>query len=204
MFDSRPRRRSARALTRREPHAEARADRSAPLQRHRQRVLRRDPARARGCRRWRSRSKLDATTSRSGSSTATRRRSHDVDRPPARARRATSSRRRSPRFATEMAVHGRYGKPCPRLRRAGSAHPLRRQRDQLLRALPDRRQAPRRPRAVAAAEGRLAADARGARSADARAAKRDVSPVDFGAFDPGRDSLDGMTSLLHRAYRPLA
>ena len=44
----------------------------------------------------------------------------------------------------------------PGLRHAGAADRLRRQRVQLLRALPDRRPAARRPLAVAAAEGRLA------------------------------------------------
>ena len=42
----------------------------------------------------------------------------------------------------------------PGVRRAGAAHRLRRERVQLLRALPDRRAHPRRPRAVAAAQGR--------------------------------------------------
>jgi formamidopyrimidine-DNA glycosylase len=44
----------------------------------------------------------------------------------------------------------------PRLRRAGAAHRPRRQRDPLLRALPDQRQGARRPRPVAAAQGQLA------------------------------------------------
>src|SRR5205823_3409371 len=46
------------------------------------------------------------------------------------------------------------------LRRAGAAHRLRRERDQLLRALPDGRRAARRPVAVAAAEERLAPEPR--------------------------------------------
>src|SRR5262249_42282653 len=45
----------------------------------------------------------------------------------------------------------------PRVRSAGPAHRLRRERNQLLRALPDRRTDPRRPRAVAIAEEELAA-----------------------------------------------
>ncbi len=43
------------------------------------------------------------------------------------------------------------------VRLAGAAHRLRRQRDQLLRPLPDRRQDPRRSRAIAAAQEKLAA-----------------------------------------------
>src|SRR5262249_19779903 len=49
----------------------------------------------------------------------------------------------------------------PGVRRAGPAHRVRRQRDELLRALPDRRPAAGGSRAVAAAQGRLAEDARG-------------------------------------------
>jgi formamidopyrimidine-DNA glycosylase len=48
----------------------------------------------------------------------------------------------------------------PRLRCAGAAHRPRRERDELLRALPDRRPAARRPRAVAPAEGELAEEHR--------------------------------------------
>jgi formamidopyrimidine-DNA glycosylase len=50
------------------------------------------------------------------------------------------------RVPPAMAVHGRYGQPCPVCGSAGAAHRARRQRDELLRALPDRRQAARRPR----------------------------------------------------------
>ena len=65
-------------------------------------------------------------------------------------------------FRDEMAVHGRFKQPCPV---CGS--PVQRivyadERVQLLRDVPDRRPAARRPVAVAAAEGRLAAvDRRG-------------------------------------------
>jgi len=52
----------------------------------------------------------------------------------------------------------------PGMRSAGAAHPLRRQRDQLLRALPDRRPAAGRSRAVAPAEAGLAAQHRRARA----------------------------------------
>src|SRR5437773_2613529 len=49
------------------------------------------------------------------------------------------------------------------VRRARVADRSRRERDELLRALPDGRPAPRRPRALTAAQGGLAADARAAR-----------------------------------------
>ena len=48
----------------------------------------------------------------------------------------------------------------PALRHAHPTNPLRRQRNELLPYLPDRRQTPRRPGALAPAAGRLAADAR--------------------------------------------
>jgi len=51
----------------------------------------------------------------------------------------------------------------PALRKAGAAHPLRGQRDELLPGVPDRQQAARRSIALAADEGRLAEDTRGAR-----------------------------------------
>src|SRR2546429_3505398 len=51
----------------------------------------------------------------------------------------------------------------PGVRRAGAAHRVCGERDQLLRALPDRRQDPRRPRAVAPAQEELAALDRRAR-----------------------------------------
>jgi len=43
-------------------------------------------------------------------------------------------------FRKDMAVHGRYGQRCPLLWRSHPAHSLRRQRNQLLRPLPDRGQ----------------------------------------------------------------
>ena len=90
---------------------EARADRSAPLRRHRQRLLRRDPAsrpavadrahrEARRTPRSRGSSRRPAPCSPNGSSGCAR-------------RRAARFRRRSPRSGPEMAVHGRFGKPCP-------------------------------------------------------------------------------------------
>ena len=95
-----------------QPHAQALAHRPAPVQRHRQRLLRRDPAR--------------------GAALAV----PDVPEPLGRREPPAATRRRAPRFANgsdrlreqaggefpakvtafhdEMAVHGRYGKPCPR------------------------------------------------------------------------------------------
>lgn len=71
-------------------------------------------------------------------------------------------------FRSDFAVHGRYGRPCPacgdpvqRLAYAASEANY-----CLLRDLPDRRKAPRRPRAVAAPQGRLAWDAGGARGVE--------------------------------------
>ncbi len=58
------------------------------------------------------------------------------------------SRKKSPAFRPEMAVHGRYGKPCPRCGEKSPTHSLRQQRDQLLRPLPNRRKSPRRPQPV--------------------------------------------------------
>ena len=59
-------------------------------------------------------------------------------------------------FRPEMAVHGKYRQTVSRVRRARAADRVCRKRMQLLRALPDRRQAPRRPLAVPAAEVELA------------------------------------------------
>src|SRR5262249_45553989 len=56
----------------------------------------------------------------------------------------------------------------PRLRDAGAEDRLRRQRIELLPEVPDRRQAPRRPRPLAAPAGRLAQDAGGAGGAQGR------------------------------------
>ncbi len=61
-------------------------------------------------------------------------------------------------FRPSMAVHGRYRAALSALRRQGPAHPLRFQRNQLLRALPDGRTAAGRPRLVAATQAGLAAE----------------------------------------------
>ncbi len=69
-------------------------------------------------------------------------------------------RRGLPRQGHRVPPGVRHPRPVrgavPGLRHPDPAHPLRRQRDQLLPPLPDRRQAPRRPEPVTAAEGRLA------------------------------------------------
>src|SRR5262249_55934246 len=72
-------------------------------------------------------------------------------------------------FRPDMAVHGRHRPPRPRRGTAGPPHRPRRHRDQLLPALPARRPAPRRPRAVAPAPPGLAANDRRARGAPPRA-----------------------------------
>ena len=102
---------------------------------------------------------------RRGSTTPTREVARRVDRAAARARRATAFPEKVTAFREGMAVHGRFGKPCPVCGAPVQRIRLRRQRDQLLRALPDRRPAARRPSALAAAPRRLAAHARRARRA---------------------------------------
>ena len=148
-------RRVSRGADAREPHAQARADRSAPLQRHRQRLLGRDPARGAAVA-----AQADALADRRGD----RRGCYEATRATLTLwieRLRARGRRRLPREGDR--VSRRDGRPwpvqaaLPRLRRAGAADRLRRQRVQLLRAVPDRRPAAGRPLAVAAAEGRLAA-----------------------------------------------
>ena len=70
-------------------------------------------------------------------------------------------------FREGMAVHGRFGQPLSALRYARSAHRARRARSQLLSRVSDRRPPPGRPRALEAAEERLAEDTRRARTAKA-------------------------------------
>ncbi len=148
-------------LTRERRTAQAGADRPAAVLRHRQRLQRRDPPRrpavpgqahrpARPTTRW------PASTPRP---------SRCSTEWVARLREATGDGfpGKVTAFRPEFAVHGKHGEPCPVCGTAGPAHPLRRQRDQLLPALPDRRQGPRRPQPVPPAQGRLAADGRPAR-----------------------------------------
>src|SRR6266849_1905073 len=79
-----------------------------------------------------------------------------MDRP-----RARGGRGRAPREGHRISRGHGGARPLwqalPGLRRAGAAHRVRRERNQLLRALPDRRQDPRRSRPIAAAQEELAA-----------------------------------------------
>ena len=102
---------------------------------------------------------------------ATRADARRLDRTPAR-----PVRRRVPREGHRVPARDggarQVRQALPGLRHAGAAHPLRRQRDQLLPALPDRRPAARRPLASRACSRRLADDDRRARAA--RVARRPV------------------------------
>ena len=97
---------------------------------------------------------------------ATRAITHSLDRPPAR-RSRKSFPEKVTAFRPEFAVHGKLRPALPALRPEGAAHPLRRQRNQLLRPLPDRRQGSGRPQPFAAAGLRLAAHSRRAGSPEA-------------------------------------
>ena len=127
---------SFQTLTAREPHAQASAHRSTAVQRHRQRLLGRDPV-AGAVVADRVTQKLkpdewqrlhDATGTRSATGSMS-----------CRAKQATSSRRRSPPSAQAWPCMA--GKAAvSALRHTDPAHSLRRQRDQLLPPLPDRGQ----------------------------------------------------------------
>ena len=98
-------------LTRTQSHAQARADRSDDPERHRQRLLRRDPA---------SRPPLAAdadaviSTTPSGNACTTRRKRRSTDWiERLRADAAGEFPEKVTAFREGMAVHGRYGKPCP-------------------------------------------------------------------------------------------
>ena len=69
-------------------------------------------------------------------------------------------------FRKDMAVHGRYGEPCPQVRRQSAAHSLCGQGDELLRALPDGRKGIGRSQLVTAFGVGLAAHPGGTGSAD--------------------------------------
>ena len=86
-----------------------------------------------------------------------------VDRAPRRGRRPGRSRRRSRRFAPRRPSTA-ASPAVPRAPDAGGTHTIRRQRDELLRALPDRWPPARGPRAVAAAEAGSAQECRSLRS----------------------------------------
>src|SRR5262249_3211201 len=136
-----------------EPYAQAILDRSASLQRHRERLLRRDPARGEDIaveadalavgRRIRSSVRRDAGDAdemdRSAARTGGRQFSREGD---------GVSRRDGGARQVQAAVSG--------LRVAGAADRVRRERVQLLRDVPDERPAAGRPLAVETAERRLA------------------------------------------------
>ena len=61
-------------------------------------------------------------------------------------------------FRPEMAAHGKFGKTLPALRGKNPAHPIRRQRNELLREMSDGREAARRPKPLAPPRRRLAAN----------------------------------------------
>ena len=137
---SSPRRRDAFAqrADAREPHAQARAHRSAPVQRHRQRLLRRDPA-PRPALAARAHAQLDDAAI-AALCTSDARRARGVDA-------SACAREAAGAFPAKVTAF-RPGWPCTaasgsraRLRRAGAADRLRGERMQLLRALPDRRHA---------------------------------------------------------------
>ena len=95
----------------RESHAQARAHRSAPLQRHRQRLLRRDPA---------SRQALAGVAvaearRRRGRRGCTRRRRTLLAEWTDRLRRESAATfpEKVTAFRPEIAVHGKYRQPCP-------------------------------------------------------------------------------------------
>ena len=67
-------------------------------------------------------------------------------------------------FHEGMAVHGRFGRPCPRCSHAGAAHRPWRARGQLLPHVPDRRTPARRSGPFEAAQRGLAEDTRRARA----------------------------------------
>ncbi len=147
-----PRRVSARPRPR-EPHAEALAHRPAALQWNRERLLRRDPS--------------------PGAPLAGHADVEATEEDAERLYRATREtllewteelrREAGDEFPEKVtAFRPRDGGPwalsraLSRLRHTGSTHRVRRERDELLPALPDRRKTPRGPRSIAAAQRRLA------------------------------------------------
>ena len=139
-----------RAAHARQPHAQAGADRSAHLQRHRQRLLRRDPARG-------------AALADEADRVADRRRDRAAVRGDARdaaargssgcaTRRRAASRRRSPRSAPEWPSTAATASPARSAARRSSASSTRDNEANYCAPLPDRRPAAVRSRAVAPAQ----------------------------------------------------
>ena len=96
----------------RKPHAEARADRSASLQRHRQRLLRRDPA-PRAALAARAHAKALPTTMSRRLLRRHARRAGRMDRSACAREAGGAFPENVTAFRPEMAVHGKYGEPCP-------------------------------------------------------------------------------------------
>ena len=112
---------------------------------------------------------------------------HEVDRPAASRSRRTGFPEKVTAFHPEMAVHGRFKLPCPVCGAPVQRIVVRRERVQLLRAMPDGRQAPRRPIAVAPAEGRLAQVDRRPVGGCCRCNSRSYPELcDFSHLAPGR------------------
>ena len=101
-----------------ESHAQARADRSAHLQRDRQRVFRRDPARGAAVA-----DEAHGDADRRGDRAALRGDTRRARRWTARLRDETGGEfpEKVTAFRPGMAVHGRYGQPCPTAARRCSA-----------------------------------------------------------------------------------
>ena len=121
-------RRVRRRAAPREPHAEARAHRPAPASPASATPTPTRSCTARGSRRSQlTRSLDDAELARLFE--ATRATLTRVDRAPAPADAARRFPEKVTAFRPEMAVHGRYGEPCPVCGAAGAAHRARRERD---------------------------------------------------------------------------
>ena len=153
----------AERLLAREPHAEARPDRSAHLQRHRQRLLRRDPARRAAVADEADVSRCATRTSRASSRPRGGRSASGRERLRRRGRRRRFPRR-SRRSARRWPSTAAIGKPCPV---CGS--PVQRivyaRNESNYCATCQTGAAARGPRPVAAAPRRLAEDARRSRAA---------------------------------------
>ena len=114
-----------------------------------------------------------------------------------RLRRGSGGRipRRRHRLSPEDGGAWPLRQALPRLRRAGAAHRLRRQRDELLPALPDGRPSAGRSRALAAAQAGLAAHRGGVGGAPARARARLRSCM-LAAMSAGKISRRGFIAVL--------
>ena len=134
------------ALSARKPHPQARPHRSAPHQRCRQRLLRRNSPRRSA---FAHHSNPQAQTRRVGAPLfCDALHAHSLDRSPPR-RGAEKLSGKSHGISSGDGSTRPLQHALPALRRKGAAHSLRRQRNQLLRQMPDRRQGARRPQPLA-------------------------------------------------------